>query len=268
MRISRLVFFLALWLVPGAVFAQSVGDPAPEFSYTTLSGDELSLSDYSGKVVFLFLLGNQCPFCLSVGHRTETEVNDVYSSSGAFQAIGLDLWDNSSSVSTVTAFKNHTGITYPICLKAGSMAGLYNTTYDRLIVIDGDGVIRFKGASNVSSTLDDARAVIDHLIMAATAAEEPEAPFRFALHQNYPNPFNPSTSISYSLPSPAQVTLRVLDPLGRHVRTLVERVASEGAHSVEWDGRDAAGRDLPTGAYVYVMEAGRYTTSRVMVLMR
>jgi hypothetical protein len=89
-----------------------------------------------------------------------------------------------------------------------------------------------------------------------------------ALHQNRPNPFNPSTTISFSLPGECAVRLEVYDVSGRLVARLIdsERL-SAGAHEVEWNGRDAAGRTAASGIYVYRLVAGKETISRKMVLL-
>ncbi|MCH8961554.1 MAG: T9SS type A sorting domain-containing protein [Bacteroidetes bacterium] len=90
-----------------------------------------------------------------------------------------------------------------------------------------------------------------------------EAPESFALKQNYPNPFNPSTTIQFDLPETAQVTLVVYDVLGRQVRVLVDGTREAGTHEVTFD---ASG--LPSGVYVYRIEAGPYAATRTMLLMK
>lgn len=67
--------FLCIFLIPFFVSAQNVGDPAPDFSYISLSGDTITLSQYAGKVVFIFTFGNRCGSCRAVGNDTETRVN-------------------------------------------------------------------------------------------------------------------------------------------------------------------------------------------------
>lgn len=94
------------------------------------------------------------------------------------------------------------------------------------------------------------------------------APREFSLAQNYPNPFNPTTTISYSLPSAVRVTLRVYDVLGQEVRTLVNELQGAGAHQAEWDGRSNSGNALPSGIYVYRINAGTFTATRQMSLLR
>jgi hypothetical protein len=88
-------------------------------------------------------------------------------------------------------------------------------------------------------------------------------PTHFALEQNYPNPFNPVTTISFSLPSKSFVSLKVFDLIGREVATLVNEELSSGTHSRQWNA--AA---LPSGIYFYQLQAGNFTETRKLVLLR
>jgi hypothetical protein len=81
------------------------------------------------------------------------------------------------------------------------------------------------------------------------------APLAYNLEQNYPNPFNPSTVISYTLPQTSQVTLRVLDILGREVMTLVSQKQDAGSYSVTWKGLDQFGQSVASGTYFYSIDA-------------
>ncbi len=88
-------------------------------------------------------------------------------------------------------------------------------------------------------------------------------PKEFNLAQNFPNPFNPSTTISFSLPQKSFVTVRVYDMLGREVATLANGEYSAGTHSLVW----TADR-LASGVYFYRIEAGKYRSTKKMVLMK
>ena len=92
-------------------------------------------------------------------------------------------------------------------------------------------------------------------------------PTDFALGQNYPNPFNPSTTIPYQIPASAHVRLEVFNLLGQRLATLVDGVQSAGAHTVQWDATDAAGRAVGAGVYIYRLSSGGMTESRRMVLV-
>ena len=97
---------------------------------------------------------------------------------------------------------------------------------------------------------------------------DPAVPPPFTLRPNYPNPFNPTTEIRFDVSRPGPVRLAVYDLLGREVRTLVEGFRPAGAHAVVWDGRSDAGETVASGVYLYRMEAGGFTESRLMVLMK
>ncbi|KPK66464.1 hypothetical protein AMJ82_11790 [candidate division TA06 bacterium SM23_40] len=88
------------------------------------------------------------------------------------------------------------------------------------------------------------------------------------LGQNYPNPFSSSTTIAYSLARPALVRIAIYDIRGALVRELVEETITAGPHGVGWDGRDQRGHRVGSGIYVYYLEAGEFTETRRMVILR
>jgi PKD repeat protein len=90
-----------------------------------------------------------------------------------------------------------------------------------------------------------------------------EIPTELTLQQNYPNPFNPSTTISYGVPEETHVTLKVFNLLGEEVATLVNGLQAPGAYHVRFDARG-----LPSGIYLYVVQAGEARVVRRFVLMK
>jgi hypothetical protein len=88
-------------------------------------------------------------------------------------------------------------------------------------------------------------------------------PLSYELSQNYPNPFNPNTIISYSLPKPGNVTLKVYDILGKEVASLVNEYKSEGNYNVNFNASRFA-----SGVYIYQLRANDIILSKKMVLTK
>jgi hypothetical protein len=88
-------------------------------------------------------------------------------------------------------------------------------------------------------------------------------PTGFQLSQNFPNPFNPETEIQYIIPRDESVTLRIYDITGALVTTLVSGRQASGTYSMSWDARDMA-----SGVYFCRLEAGEYSETVKMVLLR
>ncbi|NNE45512.1 MAG: T9SS type A sorting domain-containing protein [Rhodothermales bacterium] len=103
----------------------------------------------------------------------------------------------------------------------------------------------------------------------ATAIEAPAGPVRdFSLHQNYPNPFAPETVMGFAVPEPSGVVIRVFDVLGRQVATVVDGQFAVGVHSALWNGTSSTGERLASGVYLYRMDAGEFTETRQLVMLR
>lgn len=111
--------------------------------------------------------------------------------------------------------------------------------------------------------------VDDVEIMGGTDATDPTVPSVVTnLYGNYPNPFNPETTIRYSVAEDGPVTIDVFNSRGQLVKTLVNDSKAAGNHSVVWDGRDNNGSSVSSGIYYYKMYAGKYSSTRKMILMK
>jgi hypothetical protein len=87
----------------------------------------------------------------------------------------------------------------------------------------------------------------------------------YELGQNYPNPFNPKTNFRFSIPERAKVTVRIMNLLGEEVGTRpIDGVVMEaGSYEV-----DFLAEGIPSGTYVYRLEAGNIIKTRKMVLSK
>jgi len=106
------------------------------------------------------------------------------------------------------------------------------------------------------------------LLRSESVLVEAQTPGPAALLPAYPNPFNPKTFVSFELPEAQRVRLGVYDGRGRLLRVLADGEHTRGRHSVTWDGRDEAGRDLPAGVYFTRLELRGGSESGKLVLLR
>ncbi|MBN2009749.1 T9SS type A sorting domain-containing protein [candidate division KSB1 bacterium] len=90
-----------------------------------------------------------------------------------------------------------------------------------------------------------------------------DLPLKFHLDQNFPNPFNPSTMIQFTLPKNAHVVLKLYDLVGREVTTLVDEDREAGVHQVTFEAGE-----LPSGIYLYRIQADGYVSIRKLTLLK
>ncbi|HEX6791708.1 MAG TPA: FlgD immunoglobulin-like domain containing protein [Candidatus Krumholzibacteria bacterium] len=94
------------------------------------------------------------------------------------------------------------------------------------------------------------------------------APHAARMLANTPNPFNPRTTLRFELPSAARARIDVYDAAGTLVRTVLDESRGAGAHSVEWDGADGAGRGVSSGIYFarFIVNGALVDTRKLMLL--
>ena len=100
----------------------------------------------------------------------------------------------------------------------------------------------------------------------ATSVEEPPdalVPNTPILSQNYPNPFNPTTTISFSIPERAYVSLRIFNVVGREVAALVTGEVEAGRHVRQWNAAGCA-----SGMYFYRLQTSSFTDTKKLVLVK
>ncbi len=101
------------------------------------------------------------------------------------------------------------------------------------------------------------------LLPVAVASNVNNLPANIFLEQNYPNPFNPKTTIQFTIPKSQFVSMEVYNLLGQKVATLKDEYLNAGMHTVEWN---ATG--LASGVYLYRLQAGNYTETKKLILLR
>lgn len=95
------------------------------------------------------------------------------------------------------------------------------------------------------------------------SVENEEISTEYSLEQNYPNPFNPATTIKYRIPEKSFVTLKVYDILGNEIATLINGEKAIGSYEINF-----VSTSLPSGVYIYRLQAGSFIETMKMVLMK
>jgi len=93
-------------------------------------------------------------------------------------------------------------------------------------------------------------------------------PNEYALERNFPNPFNPETTLRYAIPEMGQVTLSIYNILGQEVVRLVDAEQMPGFYAISWNGKDAFGRNVASGVYLYRIQAGEFNQTHKMLLLK
>jgi immune inhibitor A len=132
-----------------------------------------------------------------------------------------------------------------------------------------DGENTYVSVSNISPS--GATMTADFQVSFASGIDNPSEqslPQYARLSQNFPNPFNPSTNIGIILPSGTDISLIIYDILGQPVRRLLDEYHSAGAFTIQWDGRNDQGNQLPSGVYFYELSTGQESEVRKMLLIK
>jgi hypothetical protein len=95
-----------------------------------------------------------------------------------------------------------------------------------------------------------------------------DVPGTFAVDQNFPNPFNPETTIKFAIPENANVTIEIFDILGKRINTIVNEFKTAASYQVKWNGTDASCKKVTSGIYIYRVQAGKFTATKKMVMVK
>jgi hypothetical protein len=104
---------------------------------------------------------------------------------------------------------------------------------------------------------------LDSLGQLGTEIRTASTPKEYHLNQNYPNPFNPTTVIEFAIPTTETVSLKIYDVLGREVATLLNERRNAGVHRINFNATN-----LSSGTYFYRLQAGTFTQTKKMILVK
>lgn len=133
---------------------------------------------------------------------------------------------------------------------------------------DGGALESQSPGGNADGNVDAAEYVYFPLVVTGIDDGPTLAPSAPKLLPAFPNPFNAATRIELTVPQAQRISVGVYDVRGRKVATITDGILSDGVHSLEWDGRDERGHDLPSGIYFVRLQSILGTQSRKIVLVR
>jgi hypothetical protein len=259
---------LTLAVTPFVPGAQSV-------SYTVTRTDPGL--DGSGSVVATDGAGNTCSVTIFIpadGGPVDTSppvcgaiVPEFQGPGGALSAVTTTATDPESGIASVLflTLRNMSGFVDG----NGPFAegGLYNTPSPdpTTVTIRGERISYLMGGGIIVRVTNGAGLERNCDPVTAQVGATPEA---YALEDVRPNPIRTTAEIRFSVPEATHVRLVVYDLTGRAVATLVDWTMEPGVYAVTWSGTDEVGRALASGVYVYRMEAGSFTASRRLTLVR
>ena len=208
--------------------------------YVAIEGEGvITLAEY-----LLQILIHRVEALLSAGTLNGGQANSLLAQLN--QAIKkIDAGQDHVAASAVGAFQNH--------VNDFLAEGILSDAEARDLLDPASNASKLLGGAGVASQAAD-------MIFPVLDTDLPET---FELAQNHPNPFNPSTVITFALPEESHVRLSIYDLQGRQVASLVDGTRNAGRHEVRWEPQG-----LASGLYLYRIEAGSYTQSRLLHLLK
>lgn len=177
---------------------------------------------------------------------------------------------------------------HPSTFEDGTIFRPYDTVIEGVNTVPSGGMLCLvKGSYNESLTINKAMTIIapvgDVTIGASPISKpityedkeynkdptmESSIPIKYIIHQNYPNPFNVTTTIYYALKEDVKVKLIIYNLMGQEVRVLVNENQSAGCYAVTWNGKDKYGEPLPSGIYIYKIDAGKFNKTLKLLMLK
>ena len=279
---NLLLFFVLVLLIPATLFSQV---KINEVLYST-SNDTIEIKNFGSTTVNI----SSWWFCALGSYNQISSMTIVsgdpanLAANGLLVVTGKNLSNTASDLGLYNS--NSTGFTSPSDMEDFVQWGSGGLTRENVAVAKGiwtagefvataasGSSIEYDGEGNAASDWAEATTpTLGAENSNVTSVEDPSGiPETFSLEQNFPNPFNPSTVINYTLPQSANLIntrLEIFNQLGQKVRTLVDTRQASGTHAVQWNGTNDSGKLLPSGLYVYRLQAAEFVDMKKMLFMK
>ena len=174
------------------------------------------------------------------------------------------IWENATdSKIKVQHISSDGTLSFPASGKMVSSGNNLNGFFAATTDGAGKAIIVWEDAPSFNTNIYTQRVIIPNFITDIYEEQSTNLPYDFLLSQNYPNPFNPSTKISWQSPVGGWQTLKVYDVLGREVATLVDEYRDAGVYEVDFNAVE-----LPSGVYMYRIQASSFVETKKMVVLK
>lgn len=240
----KITILLSALMITAVSYSQTVGNSAPDFTVSLLSGGDFKLSDKQGKVVMIFFFGNSCSPCIQAAPSVKQQILDVYSSNSDFEAIGIDVWDGSAS--QVTSFDNQTMMDIPLGLDGSTIANSYNSQRDRLLVIDKEGMLRHNTTNNAANDISNVKSVISQYLEGSASVQDINSSKEVSI---YPNPVQDYLYLEFNFEQSGIAELKIVDLTGKLVKQ-EQYTLDSGIQSRQFEVND-----LPAGFYLLTIKS-------------
>ncbi len=228
--------------------------PSPVFENCTITGNGASTAGATGGVYTAFFTAPQFTNCIIANTTQGLGITCTFDAAPVFT--GCDVWGNAGGDA--------------IC----GLDGGCNFAEDPLFCTEPGFAYRIQAASPCAAGNHPVGGCGASYCGAYPAgctdvAVEDVPAGKGQVLGNAPNPFNPQTTIHFLLDAPGSAVVRILDLRGHAVRTFrFEDLRADQRYEFNWNGADDAGLAMPSGVYLYQLEANGVTTSKRMSLIR
>jgi len=260
-------------IVKGIITDSATGNPLSGAVISVVDSDETATTDDSGAYFLTASAGNVTLAIRRAGY-TSIEIEDVDIVAGETITKNISMYLPGSITGIVRNSSNNSTLPNVTVSIAGLQASTNQSGVFTIANIPaGNHVLiasrtGFDEYQRTVTIVAGQQLIVDIDLDIVSDSEIVDLPIYTALQGNYPNPFNPTTTIRFDLANAGNVKIEIFNIRGQRVNSLMNSELEAGRHSVEWNGTDESGRIVSSGVYFYTMQAGEFSSTRRMILMK
>jgi PKD repeat protein len=213
--------------------------------------------------------------CIDAGNPAE-EYNDLDGSINDIGAYGWNSFPLTTSAELTINFTSNENLTGALVTLSAISGEVWEETisssnslfWEEILTSKYDVIVNLNGDEYTSSIEFYENSEFDIEAIFTGSSSEMISPVLLDL-TNYPNPFNPDTTISFNTTENTELLKLIIYNLkGQKIRVLLQAAVSAGNHSVKWDGKNDAGKEVSSGIYLYKLDVGLNHKTQKMILLK